>query len=375
MQPAQADLPAVIRLLRAMPGSGEQVADALDGVDWNSFAVDAGRHGLSGALNGLAAEGLAIPKSVSARIRSDSLAIAASGLRSKALLLSALDAMARRGVEPILLKGYGLAKRLYPDPLMRPTSDVDLLAHSDQYGDAEQALLDIGLRPMRLEPPEEAKKDHHAPNFWGHEKWFGGDGGLVELHWRPLSGFGTAIGVASAFARRRQGELEGRSVYYLSAEDELVYLAAHAAKHLLGRLSWLYDIKLLIRKESAIDFEQVLRVAFASEMNGPVYFALEAVRRALATDIPERVLQRMGAWRWHRALAPRLFSEAQLARSPYADRKYATYLLRLLLASNVKTQALATWGLIDQARRKGLNHHLPHLIQRLRQTHRHEQCG
>src|SRR5258707_15507727 len=149
MQPAQADVPAVIRFLRTMPGSAEQVADALDGVDWNLFAVDAGRHGLSGVLNGLA-EGLPIPASVSARIRSDSLAIAASCLRTKALLVRALDAMARRGVEPILLKGYGLAKRLYPDPLMRPTSDVDLLADSDQYLDAEQALLDIDRKSTRL---------------------------------------------------------------------------------------------------------------------------------------------------------------------------------------------------------------------------------
>ncbi len=357
-----------------MPGSAEQVADALDGVDWNSFALDAGRHGLSGVLNGLAAEGLAIPNNVSTRIRSDSLAVAASCLRTKALLVRALDSMARRGVEPILLKGYGLAKRLYPDPLMRPTSDVDLLAHPDEYRDAEQALLDVGLRPTRLEPLEDGKKDHHAPNFWGHEKWFSGETGLVELHWRPLSGFGTAIGAAGAFARRRDSELEGHRVYYLSAEDELVYLAAHASKHLLGRLSWLYDIKLLIRKESQIDYEQVLRVALESEMSGPVYFALEAAQR-LGTKIPEPLLQKLDASRWQRALAPRLFSESQLARSPYADRKYATYLLRLLLASNVKTRVLATWSLIDQAGRRGLNHHLPHLIQRLRQAYRREQCS
>src|SRR5712692_8843957 len=198
MQPAQADVPAVIRLLRALPGPVDQVAVALNGVNWDSLALDAGRHGLSGVLSGLAAEGLPIPTSVSARIRSE------------ALLVRALDAMAHRGVEPILLKGYGLAKRLYPDPLMRPTSDVDLLADSDQYRDAEQALVDISLRPTRLEPPKEAKKDHHAPNFWGHEKWFSGDAGLVELHWRPLSGFGTAIGARGAFTRRRESELEGR---------------------------------------------------------------------------------------------------------------------------------------------------------------------
>ncbi len=374
MQPAQADVPAVIRFLRAMPGSAEQVANALDGVDWNSFALDAGRHGLSGVLNGLAAEGLAIPKSVSVRIRTDSLAIAASCLRTKALLVRALDSMGRRGVEPILLKGYGLAKRLYPDPLMRPTSDVDLLADSDQYLDAEQALLDIGLRPARLEPPEDAKKDHHAPNFWGHEKWFSGDVGLVELHWRPLSGFGTAIGAVGAFARRRGSELEGRRVYYLSAEDELVYLAAHASKHLLGRLSWLYDIKLLIHKESQIDCEQVLRVALESEMSGPVYFALEAAQR-LGAKIPEPLLQRLDVSRWQRVLAPRLFSESQLARSPYADRKYATYLLRLLLASNSKTRVLATWSLVDQASQRSFRYHLPQLLQRLRQSYRGEQCG
>jgi len=368
------DGPAIIRLLRPLPGPVSDVAAALGGVDWNSLAVDAARHGLSGVLNRLVVEGLAVPASVAGRIRSDSFAIAASSLRAKSLLLRALEAMDRRGVQPILLKGYGLAARLYPDALMRPSSDVDLLARPEEYAEAEQALLDIGLRPTRLEPSEEANKDHHAPTFWGHEKWFNGEAGLVELHWRPLSGFGTAIGAAGAFARRRENELEGQRVHYLSAEDELVYLAAHAAKHLLGRLSWLYDIKLFLHQEPHIDFDQVRRIAKESEMNAAVYFALEAVQR-LGAQLPPLLLAALGASAWQRVLATRLFSDQELARSRYADRKYATYLLRLLLTSNLKTRALASWSLFDQARQRTINHHLPLLIQRLRQSHRGEQCS
>jgi len=368
------DGPAIIRLTRALPSSASEVAVALAGVDWNWLAVDAGRHGLSGVLSRLVADGLSVPSRVAARVRADSLALAASSLRAKALLFRALEAMARRGVRPILLKGYGLAARLYPDPLMRPSSDVDLLACRDEYAEAEQALLDIGLQPTRLEPSEEAKKDHHIPNFWGHEKWFNGDAGLVELHWRPLSGFGTAIGVAGPFARWRESELEGRRVYYLSAEDELVYLAAHAAKHLLGRLSWLYDIKLFLHQQPHIDFEEVRRIAAESEMNAPVYFALEAVQR-LGAQLPPTFLRALDVSAWQRMLAARLFSDEELARSPYADRKYATYLLRLLMTSNLKTRTLASWSLFDQARQRTMNHHLPQLMQRMRQSHRGEQCG
>src|SRR5262249_4444108 len=143
------DGPAIIRLLRPLPGSVSDVTATLAGVEFNSLAVDAARHGLSGVLNRLVVEGLAVPASVAGRIRSDSFAIAASSLRAKSLLLRALEAMDRRGVQPILLKGYGLAFRLYPDPLMRPTSDVDLLASPEEDAAAEHLLLHISLRPAR----------------------------------------------------------------------------------------------------------------------------------------------------------------------------------------------------------------------------------
>src|SRR6516162_4861072 len=101
------DGPAIIRLTRALPSSASEVAVALAGVDWNWLAVDAGRHGLSGVVNRLVADGLPVPSRVAARVRADSFALAASSLRAKARFFRALKARAGRGVRRFCSRATG----------------------------------------------------------------------------------------------------------------------------------------------------------------------------------------------------------------------------------------------------------------------------
>ncbi len=106
----------------------------------------AARHGLSGyALHLADKDGLALPADGLRQLRHDARMIAGQSLRVKSVLLRALDALAKVGIIPVLLKGYGVGVRLYPDPLMRATSDVDLLVAPRDLEAAAQALTDLGL--------------------------------------------------------------------------------------------------------------------------------------------------------------------------------------------------------------------------------------
>lgn len=140
----------------------------------------------------------------------------------------------------ILLKGPMFAERYYAHPSARGTSDIDLLVAEDDVGRTVESLAEIGYR--LFDSPEEiawSRREHHhlhltcagAPN--------------LELHFHAYRGFGVTLRTEAL--ARESAALEGfRTLRVPSPEDELVYLAVHAAAHRFGRLAWLHDIRLVV---------------------------------------------------------------------------------------------------------------------------------
>jgi hypothetical protein len=58
-----------------------------------------------------------------------------------------IDALAAKGVRPLVMKGMHTAFEYFPEPGARPLTDIDLLVGHDQYGKASEALRDAGLVP------------------------------------------------------------------------------------------------------------------------------------------------------------------------------------------------------------------------------------
>jgi Uncharacterised nucleotidyltransferase len=133
----------------------------------------------------------------------------------------------RSGVEPVLVKGWTMA-RLYPEPGMRPFSDLDLCVAADQYPAARAAL---------------ASPASPASN--------------VDLH----LGFGK-FGNWQAddiFARAHLTRLDDLAVRVLSAEDHLHFLCLHLLRHGAVRPLWLCDIALLLEaRADDFDWERCL---------------------------------------------------------------------------------------------------------------------
>ena len=138
-----------------------------------------------------------------------------------------------------------------------------------------------------------------------------------------------------------------------------MYLALHAAKHLFHRISWLYDLKLLIRSQPSLNWDRVSEIAREAEMEGPTYFALEAAQRTMDANVPPRILATLKPASWQRAIGRHIFSEQQLTSSAYAERRHFRYLLRALLASSSETMAAEALSLSRQALQRIFEHHLP----------------
>ncbi len=290
-----------------------------------AFVHAASRHGLAGfAESALERAGWALPEEARELLRRQARSSAARAIRAHALLLRSLEALAGVGVVPVVLKGTALAGRYYPETFQRATTDVDLLVEGEQVAEASRALEGLGLARA---PERAGHGGEHA-----HHLEFQGPAGWVELHFRALVGYGQALEGDALLARSEEAELEGRRVRYLRAEDELVYLAVHASNHLLQRLSWLLDLKLLVQGRPELSWGEVVEVARATAFGHLAWYALEAARRAVGAAVPERVLAELAPPQWQQELARHFFTDERLLETRLVERKREWVVAKLLLA-------------------------------------------
>jgi hypothetical protein len=319
---------AFLVLLRAWP----EAPDAAFSGEPGALVRTAARHGLAGFTGqALANAGWVLPEGSREALRRESRGSAARAIRVHALLLRSLEALAGAGVVPVVLKGYGLARRLYPEPFHRATTDVDLLVAPAQVEEASRALRALGLGPVSGRPGHGGAHAHHRA--------FHGPAGLVELHFRALATGGQALEAEALLAHAVEAELEGHRVRYLRAEEELVYLALHASHHLLQRLAWLMDLKLLVRAHPGLSWRRVVEVAHGTAFPHLAWYALEAAHRLLGLAVPPEVLAALAPPRWQRALARRFFSEERLLSARLAAHRAEWFAAKLLLAPRLRPMA------------------------------------
>ncbi len=154
----------------------------------------------------------------------------AENLRRLALLEEIDGAFAARGVAAVLIQGMALLFGTYPDPGLRPVTDIDLWVPERKR--AQEALVAVGFAvehacPLVLRRGGEAI-DLHA-DLLGSERIAG------RRHFLPW-------GTAKILASCRPLSPALPRLFRLSPLDEMLYLAFHAAKHNLERLVWLADL-------------------------------------------------------------------------------------------------------------------------------------
>lgn len=178
------------------------------------------------------------PEAVPARWRHELLAAELTARVRRAALDSVgatlLDACAAQGVELTLLKGVSVSVQLYPEPHLRPMSDIDVLFPGEAYGKVVDALTGAQGAFERVEFERPPGPHHDEP--LRHRAL----GVIVELH-RGLYDDGSPLAAGSLFSadavlRRAEPALWlGRRVRRLPAELQLAYIAA----------SWFNDMTVL----------------------------------------------------------------------------------------------------------------------------------
>jgi hypothetical protein len=141
----------------------------------------------------------------------------------------------------IVLKGAFLAHSIYPDPSLRPMSDIDILVPPDRELEVMQILRNLGYSAPENPGSQYMNEHHHLP---GAHKTVNSQQVLVEVHHSALSGDATArLDTGSLTEPVNRFRADGTWHYSLGHIDQLRHLYHHMSEPAERlKLSWCVDL-------------------------------------------------------------------------------------------------------------------------------------
>jgi hypothetical protein len=260
-------IPLLMSLLREDPGESAPVPPPT----WAGLIRLLAPHGILPLLHQRVVQsGTGIPMWAEEHLRAAYLSSRVHTFRQERELRDLLGAMASTGVEPLLLKGPALGRSLYPDPVFRPSGDIDLLVRREQVPAARKALLSLGFRLIvdnfGTSPGfyiEEAYLPDHCP--WPFP---------VEIHWE-IQLFGRRhrkAALEELFDHAVRVATPALSFSTLSPVHALVLTGIHVAMHHADevRLIWVQDAALLASRLDEAGWRDLRRECQRWEATIPV---------------------------------------------------------------------------------------------------------
>jgi hypothetical protein len=205
-------------------------------------------------------------------------------------LVRILNHLESAGIHALPYKGPVLAVSLYGEVTERQFGDLDVLILPADVPKAKAALLDLGYRPGL----DLATHVERAFVETGYEFSFNTTQGshLLEVQWRILPRFYSIdFDVAGFFQRSDEINLGGRAMQTLRAEDLLLALCVHAAKHVWVQLSWLCDIAQLV-KSREFDWNAIQNEARRLGIERIVSLNLLLAHELLGSALPPAIQNR-----------------------------------------------------------------------------------
>lgn len=247
----------------------EQLKEQLIGFKvWKELPTQAELHGMAPLLwHHIQKSGFSIPPEIEQALRGSYIRQRYFTQAHTSVLLEITTLFEQAGIRALLLKGLGLAYQVYPDPALRPISDIDLLLNQEDILPALDLMAGAGFRvdtpriPLGQFPWEVTADSPLCDGLRTH----------VELHYL---GFRDK---AIIDATPRYDEFAGfdsppfplvfekSTVYVPDHFDNLIHLSRHFTRHLFAAtadkpvpLKWMADIVSLVeRYDAALDWEQL----------------------------------------------------------------------------------------------------------------------
>ena len=239
------------------------------------------------------------PAVVREALHRDALAAGMWEMRDQAVLRSVLEAFAQIGVRPIIFKGAALAYSFYPNPVLRPRADTDLLILPQDRTKVANALESLGFVGGQGVPG-------NIMSYQGSYTLNTADGDVhsIDLHWK--------INNSELLSRLfSYEELLNRSILLsqlhpdavgAGAVDALLLAGMHRATHERNpyhvegaayyggdRLIWVYDINLLARSLNSARWDSLVRAATEKGLCETTREGLQCAEDCFQVRCPEEV--------------------------------------------------------------------------------------
>jgi len=201
------------------------------------------------------------------------------------------------GKPVVVLKGADFADHLYPDPSLRPFTDLDLLVPQAAMEDTERTITRLGY--VSREPSMK-----YAGGY-GERRWTRPDRreGAVEVHWNLVNSPTVRRGVTLSWENLAFESNASHGVIRPTAPARLLIAAVHAAaSHGFDRLQPLHDICLASRRcETRADIHWLSETVERTGAHLPLAASLALCRRLFDEPACSRLqraigLPRCGAW-------------------------------------------------------------------------------
>lgn len=280
--------PELQALLTSATGRQHLSTELLSALDWEALICKAVDHGLVPQLYRALSEVPAgsVPVPALRALEGHQRDVVQRGLRLTATLLEVHQALTTAGLKAIPYKGPTLAMQLYGDPALRDAVDLDILLPQQQVMPALEVMARVGFVPAREYRPEIREQLLRYRAEIGLVK----DDQLVELQWRLAPNyFSVEMDFEQLWHRRREVQIKDRSLPVLSAEDNLLVLSVHGAKHHWNTLKWLLDVDRLLQTNPSLDWRVTLERAETLGVQRIVETTLHACAKLLETPLPAQV--------------------------------------------------------------------------------------
>ena len=240
------------------------------------------------------------PPALLQHFRDQAFQLAIWELQHQRQIMATLAALAKAGVQPILLKGTALAYSLYPAPVLRTRGDTDLIIESQTRARVDAALLELGFE-------RDIAVSGELVSYQGcyTRADTGGESHTLDLHWRINNSelLSRLFTHEELLSQAQAAPSLGPFALIPSRVHSLLLACMHRGSHKHNpyyvdgvahyggdRLIWLYDIHLLAGRLTPVEWDEFVRLAAGKGLRA---ICLEAMARAggcFDTVYPEPVL-------------------------------------------------------------------------------------
>jgi Uncharacterised nucleotidyltransferase len=207
-----------------------------------------------------------------------------------------IDACAGHTLPLTLLKGISICDQYYPQPYLRPMRDIDFLVDEVDRPVVESILFKLGYRQQSQKSPQFFERHHHSMPFYHPQR-----GVWIEVHRRLFSGHQNVatdqvLSLDHVKQQLRPSEFQGRTVYRLSKELQIVYISAHwCSGHTIvdGLIAMLDTLYLLRNPKEELRWELILHWLHGSTASRYLYLVLAYLQKYQTVDLPLEILKNL----------------------------------------------------------------------------------